>query len=679
MESQSKSSDPSRIQNLFSRLPVPRFRKSERGKTDDLGSLEAAEATAARSEAFRKDAETARTAMIAKATEALVRLFLKPHDLNSQSEVIQQGGQSSTQPLDYFTTLCKLLEDGADLNVVICAYKFQHRTLHRLLHAESDGDFFEDTFESCLKENLIAIESNSMVDNVSQHLAALRTPFTLAAYLNDERIIPTLLDYGARLEKSFDLMNRIGARPGLKWELNPFVPAIEKNDTNLFRLTLKYTASASNKTRAMISRQLTALMNKSLMIAQEHEHDFSVASLILQSNVTISLMSFPDSPTRETIDFMISQNLAFHMLRRETQGDILPLVVFLDHPRLYDEIINKKQYLDLMRKRPASICMTTLHIACGNLTTIPCKSLSAASHFVNVKDTYGMSPLLEAVYYGNIEAVHILLERGANAADVVCLVPRDKPMELPNIPLIAGPWRPTRDMAAHLFKVNEWSAIHIAAHRGYSRILELLIARGADVAAVDKSLRSALDIALDASNISIAYMLLDHNCPFDVQSKAASKLLSQAIEECKHEEIEILLALGVSVPDDAQLATYERYKSGLSTNPYTKLNELLKAGPNQKRWVASNICEDCSLALEKETSKPINRLLNPNCHLCRLFEDSAEEERFFQGVVFVHDDGAPDRELRLHSSAGSSSHPMRMIPCTCQSIILVGLLSLYAR
>lgn len=642
MKSHSKSSESSRARKLLSRLPVSRSRKLEPEKTEDREATEAADATAN-----------------VEATEALARLLLLRYYNSSQTE--------QPKPLEYFTTLRNLLKDGANSNIVICAHKFHDRTLHRLLHAEPHSDFFEDSFDSCLKDNLIAIGSKSKDEDVSQNLTELKTPFTIAAHRNDGETISILLENGVRLDKSLEHIKKSWARQGFEWKLDPFRFAVEQNDAALFRSTLKYTASKSVPTQEMISRQLTRLMGQSLKIAEKHDHDFSVASLIHQSNAIKEYLRFPDSPTRETIDFTIKHNLAFRMLRQETGRDILPLVTFFDHQSLFDEIINSRKYLQLMQKAPASICMTTLHIACGNLTTYPCKRLSAAAHFVNVKDIYGMSPLLEAVYYGNIEAVHLLLERGANAADVVNVVNGARPVELPNQYRLMGPWRNLRDEAAQMFRNNDWSAIHIAAHRGYSRILELLIAWGADVAAVDRSLRTALDVALDASNISTAFMLLDRKVPIDVHSKAASKLLAQAIEECRHEDIEILMTSGVSAPDDAQLAIYKRYKSGLSMNSYTNPNSLSNMGANEDISLALKICQECNRALEKQTRKSAGRLLDPNCHLCRLFEDTAEDEKAsLQSAEFFHDKGAPDRELRLQSRNGSSSHPMRMISCTCQ-------------
>jgi len=129
-------------------------------------------------------------------------------------------------------------------------------------------------------------------------------------------------------------------------------------------------------------------------------------------------------------------------------------------------------------------------------------------HEVNVKGPRGMTPLLMALDVGNAEGARALAMRGAdvNAVD-----------EAGQTPLLLAVKKGSKEMVELFLEKGAKpniadartgkAALHEAALRGYSGVVETLLANGADKNAKDKDGRTALSYALKYGNKTAAEVL----------------------------------------------------------------------------------------------------------------------------------------------------------------------------
>ncbi|MCK5127266.1 MAG: ankyrin repeat domain-containing protein [candidate division Zixibacteria bacterium] len=131
---------------------------------------------------------------------------------------------------------------------------------------------------------------------------------------------------------------------------------------------------------------------------------------------------------------------------------------------------------------------------------------------VNVVDSFGTTPLTRAAHTGNIEIAKMLIEKGAdvNFRDEDDKTPIMATIKLGNIDLV----RLLLDNGATVnHKDNNFgrSELHQAAIKGYGEIVNLLIAKGADIGAVDNDDQRPLYYANRYGHNSIAKTLENNN------------------------------------------------------------------------------------------------------------------------------------------------------------------------
>ncbi|MCU0781925.1 MAG: ankyrin repeat domain-containing protein [Akkermansiaceae bacterium] len=123
----------------------------------------------------------------------------------------------------------------------------------------------------------------------------------------------------------------------------------------------------------------------------------------------------------------------------------------------------------------------------------------------------GMTPLLNAAYEGNTEAVQTLLELGAKA-----------------------------DAADN----ERYTALHSASEQGFVKVVELLLGKGLDLEAVHNRGRTALDCAALMGHSEIVRRLLDAGAKPDGAPDAPSTPADTAARQGNAAILELLLARG---------------------------------------------------------------------------------------------------------------------------------------
>jgi ankyrin repeat protein len=163
----------------------------------------------------------------------------------------------------------------------------------------------------------------------------------------------------------------------------------------------------------------------------------------------------------------------------------------------------------------------------------------------------GDTPLLLATYYHADKIVRILLERGAPVslfeAASIGDVQRVRQLLDDQPELIAS------------FSHDGWSPLHLAAHFGHLTVVDLLLARGAEVDARSKNAltNTSLHAALAGGHRATAQRLVEHQADVNAVEAGGYTPLHQAAELGDAEMVRLLLdrgALAAAKADDGRTA-----------------------------------------------------------------------------------------------------------------------------
>src|SRR5690242_2360019 len=166
--------------------------------------------------------------------------------------------------------------------------------------------------------------------------------------------------------------------------------------------------------------------------------------------------------------------------------------------------------------------------------------LSADPQLVASRSGKGESAILTAVYHGHKEIVNLLVARGAEmtifeaaAAGEVERVER----------LIAA------DAPLNGHSADGWTPLHLAAFFGHARAVELLLAHGADVAAVSRNstANTALHAALAGHHPFVAGLLIGAGADVNAADAAGWRPLHLAAANNHLDAIKTLIAQGADV------------------------------------------------------------------------------------------------------------------------------------
>lgn len=539
----------------------------------------------------------------------------------------------SESTLDYLPKAKELLEAGADPNIVLRGHhisgKFTPFLAHKLMSARTGAPFLEqrrlireDVADYRLQQLQIAQGSKE----VDELFAYLRIPLVDAAYLGDWQIIDLLTRFGAHFKTSVDPV------PRTYWSKlrNPFVETVLKRDLGFLNRLLKVATPCNALILQWLGESLTALWK-----THNYDDEMSIrtAREVLGIGIDHHHLEFPQQLSQPVAELCV-----LNSIKHDKYGT------------------------------------TPLHIAVGEVTADVARYLIANGAEVNAEDAFGMSPLLEAIYYGHAAAIKLLListgdlMHRAGGTQGKYLQPLTSETQAGSWQL----WRGKRNEAARLFQLNKWTALHVAAHRGFITFLELLMDQGAVITSRDARGFTALDVAVQSSNFDAAFALLARGCPFDAKGATGSRMMTLAIDSCKFDRAHALVNLEVPLPcsDSVRVrqttGMIERLPNlDVEVAPQVRTEVLTSLSSLFSQKVGDFLCHMCvqitngeDLALDPQSS-------SPTCRLCRLVHDCQPLEEAYEPTRLKYiDDGPGAPGIRLTTTCGgtSHSHPVRRIP-----------------
>jgi len=163
--------------------------------------------------------------------------------------------------------------------------------------------------------------------------------------------------------------------------------------------------------------------------------------------------------------------------------------------------------------------------------------VSADPSLVDARDAEG-SAILTAVYHRQKEIVNLLVARGA----VLSLFEAAAAGEIERVERLIGESPET----VNGYSPDGWTPLHLAAFFGHAKIVELLLAHGADVTARSKNpnANTPLHAALAANQKMAAGMLIGHGADLDASDAGGWRPLHLAAANNNLDSMRTLIAQG---------------------------------------------------------------------------------------------------------------------------------------
>ncbi|KAH7395243.1 ankyrin repeat-containing domain protein [Phaeosphaeria sp. MPI-PUGE-AT-0046c] len=414
-------------------------------------------------------------------------------------------------------------------------------------------------------------------------------------------------------------------------------------DDDLFRICVPLIEAAIQKNSEMVAllARFGARLETSInQIPKDCWHlldnPFLPAFLTLNEDIVSKLLDLASPSNNLTRQW--ADKCLLNAIRSETEWEDVPIriAVLLSH---HAENTRHLHFLGAFSKSILEFCMqrsittdkhgfTILHVAVGDRTAETAQDLMARNVDMEAEDFFGMTPLLEAIYYGHTDAIRILLSNRANlqkrAGFAFPRFERPKPVAVNRPPRTFCYNRRLSDVET--FASNQWPALNIAAHRGFSFIVKILIQHGAELAARDRLGQTALDVAVRRSNYDTAFTLLGLSCPFGSDTEAAPKLWMAALDSMQFDALAILEASGVSAQhlDDLQddLSVQLNSLAIMRSSSLPRKSTLSNDHSDEVSLVALYLCRDCQEAFAEPISNRTRSQKLPetisSCKFCQL-------------------------------------------------------------
>jgi len=167
--------------------------------------------------------------------------------------------------------------------------------------------------------------------------------------------------------------------------------------------------------------------------------------------------------------------------------------------------------------------------------------VSAEPELIDARGRTGDSAILTAVYHRQKEIVNLLVARGARLsifeASAAGEIERVERLLDEDAPSING------------YSSDGWTPLHLAAFFGHAKVAELLIARGADVAAVSKNSNgnTPLHAALAGNHKFVAGVLLGGGADVNAADAGGWRPLHIATANNNLDAMRTLIAQGADV------------------------------------------------------------------------------------------------------------------------------------
>ncbi|KAL3900854.1 MAG: hypothetical protein SGPRY_012381 [Prymnesium sp.] len=197
---------------------------------------------------------------------------------------------------------------------------------------------------------------------------------------------------------------------------------------------------------------------------------------------------------------------------------------------------------------------TALHVAASTGRANMAKLLLSLDAKINKPDMWGHTPMMEAAHAAHGELASMLQEHDAvlglsQTATFVKLCELTNEGNISGMESLCG-WG--ADVNAAGF--DKRTALHLAATQGNMPVVELLIARQADVNALDRWECSPMRAALNSNNGTVALKLLSHGGNHMYTERQAATELCSLAQEGLLEKIKMMLRCGV----DANAADHDK-------------------------------------------------------------------------------------------------------------------------
>src|SRR5438094_2176056 len=159
---------------------------------------------------------------------------------------------------------------------------------------------------------------------------------------------------------------------------------------------------------------------------------------------------------------------------------------------------------------------------------------------VNARDTDGTA-ILTAVYYRQKEIVNLLVARGA----ALSLFEAAAAGEIERVERLIA----ESPAGVNGYSADGWTPLHLAAFFGHAKIVELLLAHGADVTARSKNpnANTPLHAALAANQKMAAGLLIGHGADLNAADAGGWRPLHLAAANNNLDSMRTLIAQGADV------------------------------------------------------------------------------------------------------------------------------------
>jgi ankyrin repeat protein len=561
-------------------------------------------------------------------------------------------GYSQYTP-EFVKKIAKLLEEGADPHLAVCAYLINGRLYHRLLGSIATGDFFESSYnEVCPFE--VRIKQRPL-DSYMTHILS---PLFDAAENRDSQAISFYSELGVGISSTTSRLasKDIVGLPG-GYLRNPFVPALACRQFDIVEQLLDLTKPSDATVKAWMLEVLLTLLWPALgetpnleLVRKCRIHRWFDRVPILSHKDKESIIRCANSHVEPSHD-----------------DSMVMTVPFLDGMDIFT-FIGGTQSANWSRG-PYGI--TALMVAVGCASTAMCRILLNCGADPNENDRLGMTALADAIYLGHGEAVNILLTHNANPNHVVTrpeLPARNRTV----IISMSERWLEQRNEAARMYEAKGWSVLHIAAHLGRMRAIKALCNAHADTMSIDRDGCSPSDIAIKSSHgIAASYIQEYQHIP----SGGPSVTLPVSTSATDHREEGISPDLAASIE---RVPSVEKLQTGFEE----QLKARTRLVPKQKSprhdskaaaFLQKRLCVECSLALETGAFGYISDpgRYGSGCNFCQLLLDCQfADANGLMSLEYKESASGKDNELTMTSDRGVAFHHP-LLKMTGKSILII--------